>query len=354
MEKEEKSLVSENGLSIEMVGRENGFFPGNEIHGDIIITNDKIKTEKIYLKLKIQYFCNNINPLKEEKEISHQILNTENYSNIDFTFLIPEDIEPSFEYSSNNTFAFIRYYLEAECNSNKIQYNCSYLILIKGKYINRISTIKYEVKKDISKYFKNQGFCNVIAYIDKNYLTIDDELNLDIEIHNENCDLDINLIKVNIQREVILSSSNKKKMIYEKKVNNRIKKKVLIKRKSFSKENIKIKISPNENLNINKWENPYEESRNIINYIPSVDTIFIKSIYSLKISIYFDALFINKEYRPRIIIPLYYGHQNKDEYEKIQKKKNNSSLFNSDLLIATFKSLNSNIEDFKNDDERII
>ena len=354
MEQNEKSLVSDKGLKMEIIGREYGFFPGNEISGNIIITNDQIKTDKIYLQLKKIYYWNNKNTLNENKVIAQQILNTENYSNIDYTFLIPEDIEPSFEYCSHNSFAFIRYYLEAKCISNKILYNCSYLILIKGKYINRISRIKYEVKTDISQYFQKKGFCNVIVYIDKNYLTLDDEINLDIEIHNENCNLDVNLIKVNLQREILLSSLNKKQIFYERKVNNRLKKEVLIKRKTSSKENIKIKIDPNENLNINKWINPYESSRNIINYIPSVDTFFIKSIYNLKITIYFDSLYIAKEYRPRIIIPIYYGHQTKDEYDKIQRKKNTSSIFNSDVLISTFKSLNSNIEDFKNEEERII
>lgn len=52
MEQNEKSLVSDKGLKMEIIGREYGFFPGNEINGNIIITNDQIKTDKIYLQLK--------------------------------------------------------------------------------------------------------------------------------------------------------------------------------------------------------------------------------------------------------------------------------------------------------------
>ena len=167
MEQNEKSLVSDKGLKMEIIGREYGFFPGNEINGNIIITNDQIKTDKIYLQLKKIYYWNNKNTLNENKVIAQQILNTENYSNIDYTFLIPEEIEPSFEYCSHNSFAFIRYYLEAKCISNKILYNCSYLILIKGKYINRISRIKYEVKTDISQYFQKKVFAMLLFILIK-------------------------------------------------------------------------------------------------------------------------------------------------------------------------------------------
>ena len=342
-----ESIIIENGLKMEIIEIENGFYPESTINGNIIILNKEINTETIILQLKRKQYCNHKNLLNDIKIIKEKQINTQNYTKIDFTFEIPEELEPSFEYYNDNTFIYLRYYLEAKCISNNQLYNCTYIILIKAKYINRISNINFNTKNGISRFFTDKGECSCNIYIDKNCFTFDEILKLNIEIDNTKCSFDISKFKATIIREVIVTSFNKEKIHYEKTINGRETKEVLIKKGTFNNQTMDIKIKDNENFNINKWKNPYNNNdKKILKFIPSVDTLYIKCIYKIKFTIYFDAFLLSSDYRPRIFIPIYISHQSKEEFDRIQNKKS-KSVFNSDQLINGFKSLNENIDDYK-------
>ena len=342
-----ESFIKENGLKMEIIEKENGFYPGSNINGNVIITNKEINPQTIMIQLTMIQYWNNKNLLNNITIIKEKKINTNNFSEIDFTFEIPEDLEPSFEYFYEDTFVYSRYFLETKCISNNQLYNCSYIILIKAKYINIISPLNYNSKKNVTRFKFDKGVCSCNIFIDQNYITFDDELKLNIEINNTNCLFDISKLKATIERELIVISLNKEKMYYEKTVNSRKIKEILIKNGTNDNQEMNISIKDDsEKFNTKKWNNPYNNDKKIIKYIPSLDTLHIKCIYKIKFTTYFDAFFVSNKKRPRIFIPIYIGHQNKDEYYNIQKK-NKISIFNSEQLIDGFKSLNQNIDDYK-------
>jgi hypothetical protein len=341
------SFLKENGLRMEIVDLENGFFPNTDITGNIIIINNSINPKSIYLQLEIQKYVshNNKTYLDEKTILDEHILEVNNLKTIDFTFPIPEDLTPSFEYPLNKYKCYIRYYLIGKCTSNDKVYSCSYIILIKAIYHEENIQNKYEVKTNISTYFNNKGECETIIYVDKNYITFDDQMSFNIEIHNEKCKLDLSYIKVTIQRDILFTSSDKKKLLNDQTINNRINHKINIKKEENGTEYLNINLNKNENFNFGKWINPYK-NKSIFYLIPSIDSTHIKCIYSMKITLYLNEMLISKEHRPRIIIPILVGHQTKEEYDKIKKQKN-KSVFNSDFLINQFVENNKTLEDYK-------
>ena len=360
MDKNNSTDKREKGLKMQIIEKEKGFYPNTEIHGSVMLIDEELKVDEIYLQLKmIEYWTDDKKDVIENTLIHDIKLNINSSSSIDFTFLIPENLEPSFEYISGKYKAHIRYFLEAKCSSEDILYICSYIILIKAKYINKLSNLKFETHTPISRLYSQKGVCDTQIYIDKDYLTLDNNsMDLNIQINNENCEYDICKIKATIQRIVYLTSLDKEKLYSDKTINNRIKKDVNIKKGSNSNENLKINFNKDEHFNLNKWKNPYEEEKidNFLNLVSSVDSMFIKCIYTLKVTIYFNAYFVGKEHRPRIIIPFFFGQQSKEEYEANLKKLKKKSLFDSDLFISDFQSINKNFEDYidENNNQDII
>ena len=340
-------LLKEDGLRMEIVDLENGFFPNTDITGNIIIINNSINPESIFLQLEIQKYIshNNKKYFEEKTIIDEHILEVNNLKTIDFTFPIPDDLIPSFEYPLNKYNCYIRYNLIGKCSVNDKFYSCSYIILIKGKYNEETFQNKYEVKTNISTLFSNKGECETIIYVDKKYITFDEKMNFNIEIHNENCHCDLSYIKVTIQREVYFTSSDKNKLYKDQTINYRFNKNINIKKGENGTEYLEINLNKNENFNFGKWINPYK-NKSIFYLIPSIDTTHIKCIYSMKITLYLKEMLISKEHRPRIIIPILVGHQTKEEYDKIKKQKN-KSVFNSDFLINQFVENNKTLEDYK-------
>ena len=345
-----ESFIKEDGLKMEIIEKENGFYPDSAINGNVIITNDKIKPKTIIIQLKLKQYWDHKNLLNDTQLIKEKKINTKNNSIIDFNFEIPEDLEPSFEYYNDNIFIYLRYFLEAKCIFNNQLYSCSYIILIKAKYINRLSNTMFNTKNNITRFFIEKGECSCDIYIDKNCFTFDETLKLNIEVNNKKCSFDITKLKVSLIREVIVSSFDKEKINYERTVNDRIIKEVLIKKGTIKNETMDIKINDKENFNNKKWKNPYNNDKKMLKYIPSVDTLYIKCIYKIKFSIYFDTFFPSSSIRPRIFIPIYICHQNKEEYERMKKIKR-YSVFNSDHFINQFKSLDENIDDYRKIEE---
>ena len=347
MENFNSSFIKEKGLKMQIVDLDNGFFPNTDITGNIIILNNSINPNSISLELQREQYISNNNKilLNETTILDEHILEVNNLKTIDFTFPIPEDLTPSFEYPLNKYKCYIRYYLIGKCTSNDKVYSCSYIILIKAIYHEENIQNKYEVKTNISTYFNNKGECETIIYVDKNYITFDDQMSFNIEIHNEKCKLDLSYIKVTIQRDILFTSSNKKKLLNDQTINNRINHKINIKKEENGTEYLNINLNKNENFNLGGWISPYKNF-SIFYLIPSIHTTYIKCIYNMKITVYLKDKFISKNHRPRIIIPIQIGHQTKEEYDKIKKQKNNS-VFNSDFLISQFEENQKTLEDYR-------
>jgi hypothetical protein len=329
---ENSKFDKENGLQIIINSKENGFYPKEKMLGIIKILNQElIGINEIKLSLiKIDYFFKKKEIINNEEIIKEEIIKVNDLSKISFSFEIPDNIEPSLEYPSNNFESYIRYYLKASSILNKKKYISFYIILIKRKAIIKESKLKFENNINVSSYFINRGNCALIAEINDNYFTLDDYLILNIEIINEKCSLNIIEIKFDIIREICIYIDEKSDLIYDSETIYRLNKRVNIKKNEIGSEKISIKIENQiNNFDFSNWENPYKYKD--INYlIPSVDSQHIKIYYQLKITVYFDS-FVSYNYRPRIFIPINIGHQSKMEYKMSLYKKQKVN-FNDDIF----------------------
>ncbi len=324
----------ENGLQIIINAKENGFYPKEKMLGIIkILKKELLEIDEIKLSLiKIEYCLKKKEIVNIKEKIKEEIIKINDSSKISFSFEIPDNIEPSFEYPSYNVKAYIRYFFEASITFNKQVYISSYLILIKCKAIIKETKLKFENNINVSSYFINRGNCSIIAEINDNYFTLDDYMILNIEMRNEKCILNIIEIKFDLIREFCVYIDEKSELIYDCEIIFKENKNVNIKKNETGTEKFTFKIEDKIlNFDFANWENPYK-NRNIIYLIPTVDSKHIKTYYQLKITVYFDS-YVTYNYRPRIFIPINIGHQSKIEYKmnlfKLQKVNFNNDIFDS-------------------------
>jgi hypothetical protein len=324
----------ENGLQIIINAKENGFYPKEKMLGIIkILKKELLEIDEIKLSLiKIEYCFKKKEIVNIKEKIKEEIIKINDSSKISFSFEIPDNIEPSFEYPSYNVKAYIRYFFEASITFNKQVYISSYLILIKCKAIIKETKLKFENNINVSSYFINRGNCSLIAEINDNYFTLDDYIILNIEINNEKCSLNIIEIKFDIIRELCVYINEKSELIYDEEIITKINKEIDIKKNERGTLNFSMKIEDRvKSVDFENWENPYQ-NRDIIYLMPTVDSNHIKSFYQLKITLYFDG-YVTYNYRPRIVIPINVGHQSKIEYKmnlfKLQKVNFNNDIFDS-------------------------
>ena len=316
----------ENGIKMIINEKEEGFYPCSDILGIInILEKEALNIREINLQLiKVQYCYKDKIIFHNKTIIKEETIKINDISKIYFVFKLPEKMDPSFEYPSFKIKTYTRHHLQGSFNLNEKKFYCSYIILIKKKAIIDKSKLTYEKKCNIYSYFINKGNCNLIVNIDNNYLSFDDNLNLNLNILNEECDLNTNEIKVTVYRDIYIYSNNQNS-INEEEVLNRIIKKTNINKKTKGKENMSIFITENNHyFNLNEWKNPYKNFQ--LKYlIPSIDSENIKCFYNIKITLYFNS-FVTFSYRPRVFIPIFVGHQSISEYN-FQIKENSSLIF---------------------------
>ena len=64
MDKNNSTDKREKGLKMQIIEKEKGFYPNTEIHGSVMLIDEELKVDEIYLQLKmIEYWTDDKKPV---------------------------------------------------------------------------------------------------------------------------------------------------------------------------------------------------------------------------------------------------------------------------------------------------
>ena len=306
---------------MKIVLKNNIYFPGEEIIGNIFLKSGNFLTkgiiiyeiygqEKLNEPNKYNIECNNSTKiyhasLEYPGLINYSILNG---ITIPFQINLPPYILPSFEFAINNnnknTYGFIK---------NLIQIEIPELNLIKQKFIifrrpitKLNSSLNFQAERN-EKVFGifNKGCPILKASYDKNYYYFGEEILLKILFNNNNCKLNIKYINIKLIRNIVFKlkeNSEEEKVeditfsdeLFNKKINIKEKIDINDKNKDINFEEI-IKLKEPENI-FNKHNVDYLnlgliDKSNLIIFLPSFDSSLFKCEYMIKIEGIYDTIF---------------------------------------------------------------
>ena len=306
--------------------------------GDILIRMRVMECWVFYESEKKTHSEINNQVILEQKLNCHQFFNLQTGQNIQlpsgtykipFSFILPKNLQPSFELPIPNRSAYLRYTLTAELLNSFQKTMTQEFILIKSRPI----VIPTDVRHDNYKKVYNMGFIPrgksgiSLSMVDNNY-KINDIIPLTIDINNEDCSLSVNSIKLTLKRHVTFYKKNEEfpftVKIYRKSYDVYIQPNF----KGTFRYEIQLRDNELKGFVYKRELNPYFKQINDLNLLlPTINSNLIKCDYKLKATSYFDFL-TQKGSRPRIEVPLYVTAQLKTEYEveKHQIEENEKKL----------------------------
>ena len=339
MSDDNKGKVQDNPNDLLNISlKESEGYIGDTITGEIIInTGDTILFRDVVLKLQLsEGYLVELNSNEKKAEINNKILkeqplylqrivkslggmltlNQGKYK-FQFSFVIPEDAPPVFEYPKLQTNGFIRISLIAELLSESRPARAEKPIAIKGGPINTNDPLfKIDIQKIKMLGFIGKGNCSLTGSYDSNNYKLGDNIPISVEVNNTNCELDVQKLKVNFVRKITFFDKDKKPIYTKEKKISVTKNHVLIQReiKRFSY------IVPTKEEERKEFDDPdfvicYPSISDISDLLVSTESDLVKCEYFIKITAYFSSI-VTFKYRPRVLLPVYIVHLNLQEFQK--------------------------------------
>ena len=238
MSDDNKGKVQDNPNDLLNISlKESEAYIGDTITGEIIInTGDTILFRDVVLKLQLsEGYLVELNSNEKKAEINNKILkeqplylqrivkslggmltlNQGKYK-FQFSFVIPEDAPPVFEYPKLQTNGFIRISLIAELLSESRPARAEKPIAIKGGPINTNDPLfKIDIQKIKMLGFIGKGNCSLTGSYDSNNYKLGDNIPISVEVNNTNCELDVQKLKVNFVRKITFFDKNHDFMLFQ-------------------------------------------------------------------------------------------------------------------------------------------
>ena len=261
------------------------------------------------------------------------LLNAGSYK-FPFKFILPPNLQPSFEFPSNSKSAYIRYILSAELISSKLKAIASKYILIKSRPI----VIQHDVRHDDEKNVWNigiipRGSCRIAVFTVSNNYRINDIMPITVDIYNENCKTDVKTVKISMKRNMTFVDKNKKNYCFSQtfyRENYEVN--VPSGHKNSFHYDIQLRDSELKGFSYKKEMNPYQNLEDLNLLLPTLKSSLIACEYTIKVTAYF-SVFTPHDCRPRVELPLFVTAQTIDDYKAEQRQneidsvKNNKSTF---------------------------
>ena len=315
--------VYQKDIMIEFYKNKNVFYEGNEIKGRILLLINQAKiNDQLTMSLCMEeYWYKN----EKEKNSITDILKKETISitKIDgtpFSFILPKNLNPSFEYPGKLFNAFIKYYLIVDYENNGKKYSEKEILLIKSES-NDIPLTDNIFGCDVKNYLGliNHGRCIAKILLPKKNVVIGEKIKFSLEINNESCDLDIEDIKINFNRTVSVYDNNSRKIsdlyhFIKEFYPNFIEKGT----KKTCDFEIEIKDKEYKSFHKDLWNTAYNQINDLNELLPTISSTIIECIYILKITIYFSSS-VSKNCRPRKAIELNVCHKDSTGNSNLMK-----------------------------------
>ena len=325
MGNEEGYLILQKNDIISIELEKDGYYESQLLTGNIKFElNDDITINEIIFKIRLlqafrvkQLINQYINNFSQDIILTNalNISNLKNFKNnkipkginrIPFSFFLPSNLVPSFEYPKDDKKSFIRYILSAEFSLENKKYITEEYIYIKQRPFNVPSLIKNVETKPIRSFGSSKGEATLNLYITTYDIRINDPLNFTVEIDNTKCQ--DNAIQIIIKVFRIITFKKNDTIVTDE--TNIIKKECSInclkgEKESYKYEDILMRDNKLEDMNFEGILNPYNDKITDLNLLmPSLEAAFIKCEYKLEVSVKYSC-----SSELTVTIPLYFVHQ---------------------------------------------
>ena len=378
----------------------NIFFPGETIKGKIflrsgnffekgVINYNIFGHEKITEMNKNKIECNN------STKIYHASLEYPgliNYSlskgiEIPFTITLPSYILPSFEYSINNNYGYIKNYLHVEIPELNLVKEKFIIIRRPNIKLNTPLVFKSEKNEKLYGIF-NKGCPILKTSFDKNYYYFNEEIVVKICFNHNNSKFNVKNVNVKLIRNIIFKLKENHEnqniiFLYNKnKENIKIDDIIYCDELFYESINLYEKIDiNNENKDINfdvkfKLEEPEKifnknnvpylnlgllDKSNLILFLPSFESSLFKCEYLIKIEAIYDTILPIQNIIINMPISVYHNYENQDnEYNLFNFNNDNNININEDngnndgLIDKPREEKENNKENNKDNNKEII
>jgi len=350
--------------------------PPDEIRGSVVLDIDKdIQFKDIIIVLnRVEAYKNPDFSKIKTTELKRIYLNvaksvnqkTENIFlkpakyTFNYTFLIPEKIEPNFDFHSNNTRIIGRNIIRAQVLYGEYQDEEE---IISEKNLFVTSKLKIQDHKELfctseklSSTFFDQGICKCFGFLCKLNYKINDIIPITIKIDNSKGKLIAKSLIIKVMRKIIYKDENDSNKIIgsQEFVYNTIKKPINVNAGKIGVFKFGIPIKDNSKLfNFFKgFPEIYDKDIDWNTVLPTFTGIIFDAIYQFKIEVHFNS---GVSKLPILYIPFILTHQasslskfeepfddvenvnNNDNNDNNKKKKNNNkrndnNLYQDDIL----------------------
>ena len=291
------------------------------------------------------------------------VLNQGDYY-LPFNYKLSNLISPNCEYYINSGRGFLRYILSAEIISpnNKKREIYEHLIIVKASPKILKSPLNYFSNINIKRWgLVDKGMVSLGVNYNKNYAFFDEIIPITVLVDNTKGELDINLIKIILIRNVNFLKMKYSKSFYFQ--NNVIEIKsnvnVLKNTKEVFNFSINLRDTSLKKIYYKNIDDPYPDNIDLNYLLPTVNGNLIRCDYVLKISCHFETL-VPYENRPRVFLPLNIGHQGKNNLRMSILHNNEKNIdineekidIENDLMFDDFVVIdddNENEKDFKSE-----
>ena len=238
-----------------------------------------------------------------------------------FSFKIPKALSTSFEFSTPEKKAYIRYTIDAKIISPYIQGQTSNYIFINSKYKEKNVNNKPIKTSTISIYKWNivpEGTTTLKVSLlnDENYFQFGKAINFKVDIDNSIGKLITKEIKVVIIRKIDFKK-NISREIVDSITNDCVVKKFKTLLKPGEKESYIFEISlkdmdSNMFNDLKKANLPYTNLKELGFFLPNIQSAIIDCNYTFRATLYFDS-FVAYKHRPRVFIPINICHLGRND-----------------------------------------
>ena len=343
----QNSLISDNGIQnlnrsemLTVQFKKESYYEGQLVEGVIIFEpKQSVVLNDILIKFhQSEYFVYVVDEKNTISELNSNVffekpIGAANYLNMGggpgnmislnpgsykfpFQFTLPNDIPPSFEYPFRNRRASLRYTFSVVVVSPYVKTTTESYIWIKARPINIPDQIKHESYVTVKNVgIVSRGKSGISLFTMANNYRINDMLPFTVDIHNEDCGVQVKEVKISIKRMVTFVKDGKQ---YQQRTAIMRKKYPCLcyknTKNSYHYDDLQIRDSELKDADFNRTLNPYPFIDDLNLLMPNMRSKLIKCEYSLKATSYFDLSVLGKD-RPRVEMPIYITHQLQKEYD---------------------------------------
>lgn len=314
------SLI-ENGPITRILLDEKAFFPGETISGGVLLTTSRaisffniiIRMEQIKIYFNEKYESRNI--IQEQRvniPLQYNPYNTEIVSlapssyTFPFTMQLDSHLSPTLELTEKAHIFIIEYQISTEIYSSIKYPIANETIRIKSRSIYHPEPLHQSSLVNVQTWGLNDMGTTILtlSYPRNNYEYLE-EVPLSLVINNRRCKLDVDHLKIELHRHVIVYSQSQKKVEESDSVLLLYKAPLTCLGGQVKQEKFAIKIEDiNSNLMREGRLELYPNQKRKEVFIGSVEDEEIKCRYFIKVTCYFSS-FVPFKLRPRVILPLW-------------------------------------------------